>query len=314
MRNRLAVAATIALALSAVALEAQQERATFILSDGERMSGTVVFHTEAQTNIRADRNEFNLKVQDGTEVPIPFDQVTLIDFVGGQPSNDELSAAANDTHLLVMRSGDVRHGRLVDFVRGNTVKWDSARGGVVDIPINQVRRIYLKADRARELYHFAGTVTPATRADDSNSNSNSARNPRLRNRVRRAPVGASSELTELKSVTVNARTALNDTGLTVNRGDILVFDPTGTIKFSTNREHVSGPEGSGARAGREEGLPVPAQPVGALIGRVGTNGQPFFIGAGTNDIEIPASGRLFLGVNDDGLDDNSGSFQVVIYR
>ena len=55
-------------------------------------------------------------------------------------------------------------------------------------------------------------------------------------------------------------------------------------------------------------------PVGSLIGKIGPNGVPFPIGAGTNDIDIPANGRLYLGVNDDGLNDNSGSFDVVIYR
>jgi hypothetical protein len=319
MQNRLAIATLVSVALSAAAVIAQQERATFILSDGERMSGNVVFHTEAQTNIRADKNEFNLKVQDGTEVPIPFDHVTLIDFVGGQPMNDELSTAPADGHLLAMRDGSLRRGRLVDFVRGNTVKWENARGGVVEIPINQVRRIYLKADRARELYRFTGTVSPSAAPAETVTPSDSAtaratRNPRLRNRTTRPSINTNTRLVEVGSTTINPRTAWTDSGITVRRGDVLVFDPTGTIQFSRSRDHITGPEGSDARAGRSEGLPMPSEPVGALIGRVGVNGRMFVIGAGTEDIEIPANGRLFLGVNDDGLNDNSGSFEVVIYR
>jgi len=49
-----------------------------------------------------------------------------------------------------------------------------------------------------------------------------------------------------------------------------------------------------------------------LIGRVG-NGQPFAIGAET-DVTMPASGRLYLGVNDDYVRDNTGDFIVEMWN
>jgi hypothetical protein len=52
---------------------------------------------------------------------------------------------------------------------------------------------------------------------------------------------------------------------------------------------------------------------GALIGRVG-NGAPFPIGRGTQPITMPANGPLMLGINDDVVQDNSGSFSVNISR
>ena len=52
--------------------------------------------------------------------------------------------------------------------------------------------------------------------------------------------------------------------------------------------------------------------MGALIGRIG-NGAPFGIGNQTN-VPMPASGMLFLGVNDNNFDDNSGEFRVEITR
>jgi hypothetical protein len=52
-------------------------------------------------------------------------------------------------------------------------------------------------------------------------------------------------------------------------------------------------------------------PAGGLIARVGDSG-PFFFGDGGSLGQVPASGRLFLGVNDDFLRDNSGEFRVVI--
>ena len=51
---------------------------------------------------------------------------------------------------------------------------------------------------------------------------------------------------------------------------------------------------------------------GALIGRI-DNGQPFFIG-NQPAVRMPANGQLFLGINDDILNDNTGDFYVTISR
>ena len=48
----------------------------------------------------------------------------------------------------------------------------------------------------------------------------------------------------------------------------------------------------------------------ALIGRI-DGARPFGVGDRAS-IVIPASGLLYLGINDDNVSDNSGQFQVVI--
>ena len=90
MKSAYGLATVLALGLGASTMLAA-ERATFVLTDGERVSGEVVFHTEERTNIRADKNEFNLKVADGTERPIPFSHVVLIDSLGGQARHDAIA-------------------------------------------------------------------------------------------------------------------------------------------------------------------------------------------------------------------------------
>jgi len=59
--------------------------------------------------------------------------------------------------------------------------------------------------------------------------------------------------------------------------------------------------------------PLQGVPAGALIGRVG-NGAPFAIGTNTAPITMPANGPLMLGINDDVLNDNSGSYSVNMSR
>ena len=156
MKSAYGLATVLALGLGASTMLAA-ERATFVLTDGERVSGEVVFHTEERTNIRADKNEFNLKVADGTERPIPFSHVVLIDFLGGQPRDEELAALPQSGHLMTMRNGDVKVGRLVDMIAGTTVRFEE-NGQRVEVPITSVRRVYLQPDRIRETYDVAGAV------------------------------------------------------------------------------------------------------------------------------------------------------------
>ena len=50
-----------------------------------------------------------------------------------------------------------------------------------------------------------------------------------------------------------------------------------------------------------------------MIGRIGDANEYFFIGDDEGAIRMRSSGRLYLGVNDDYLKDNTGSFRVTVY-
>lgn len=61
--------------------------------------------------------------------------------------------------------------------------------------------------------------------------------------------------------------------------------------------------------------PMPNRPAAALIAKIGGDSTDyFFVGGEQGPIRVRASGRLYLGVNDDFLNDNSGTFRVVIYH
>ena len=59
--------------------------------------------------------------------------------------------------------------------------------------------------------------------------------------------------------------------------------------------------------------PYPGMAVGGLVAKVG-NDKPFAIGSINTPISMPDNGRLYLGINDDGVGDNSGAFYVTITR
>jgi Ca2+-binding EF-hand superfamily protein len=111
------------------------------------------------------------------------------------------------------------------------------------------------------------------------------------------------------TVVVQSTERWTDTAVSVRAGDLIRFTATGTIQMSEPSD-IADPRGS--RTGRlAKEAPLPREPAGALIGRVGES-EPFLIGALTTAIRMPQSGRLYLSVNDDYLGDNSGQFRVTI--
>jgi hypothetical protein len=112
------------------------------------------------------------------------------------------------------------------------------------------------------------------------------------------------------SVVVRATDAWTDVGLTVRAGEMLTFAASGTIRMSANPDDTATPRG--AKSGRlAPNAPMPDEVAGALIARVG-NSRPFLIGDQAGPVRMPATGRLFLGVNDDHVNDNMGMFRVTI--
>lgn len=117
------------------------------------------------------------------------------------------------------------------------------------------------------------------------------------------------EPTTGESVVVDGRNEWTDTGMRVRAGELIVFDVTGTVRMSGEPGDIA--TAAGARSGRRApNSSLSSQPAGALIGRI-DNGAPFFIG-NRRSIRANSTGRLYLGVNDDYLEDNSGAFQVMM--
>ncbi len=114
-----------------------------------------------------------------------------------------------------------------------------------------------------------------------------------------------------KQVMVVAGVPWVDTTINVKAGQNVYLEADGEITWGPRRHHgPAGEPGSPLNPNR----PMPNRPGAALIGRVGEDSTDyFFIGSDHGPIRMRSAGRLFLGVNDDYLPDNSGYFRVVIY-
>jgi hypothetical protein len=111
-----------------------------------------------------------------------------------------------------------------------------------------------------------------------------------------------------RQVVVSADVQWNDSGVDVRAGQTIYFEAQGRVRWGRDRQ--DGP------AGERNSPSNPNRPMGnrnaaALIGRIGND--MFFIGDETGPVRMRAAGRLYLGVNDDVLTDNTGNFRVVVY-
>jgi Ca2+-binding EF-hand superfamily protein len=109
------------------------------------------------------------------------------------------------------------------------------------------------------------------------------------------------------TVRVNSQQRWVDTGLDVRNGDIITFQTTGQIQMSDNASDVAVPGGATSHRMAPD-APISGVYAGALIGKI-NNYPPMAIGDQSR-ITAPVSGRLYLSVNDDYLQDNRGEFVV----
>ncbi len=114
-----------------------------------------------------------------------------------------------------------------------------------------------------------------------------------------------------REVAVAANVAWNDTGVDVRGGQDVYFASRGRVRWGPNRrDGAAGEKNSPTNANR----PIPRRPAAALIGKIGADSTDyFFIGDDQGAIRMRGRGRLFLGINDDYLQDNSGALTVTVY-
>jgi hypothetical protein len=122
-------------------------------------------------------------------------------------------------------------------------------------------------------------------------------------------------------VTVPGDQAWTDTGIYLNVGDTVTISASGSVTMTTDG-HIPPMSPAGfppnCTAGEVYGqysVPFPAAqlPCWSLVGEIGTGGPIFEIG--TNTIfQAQMAGEFYLGVNDNYLGDNSGSWVAAITR
>ena len=269
---------TTVLVASTAGIASAQTPVTFVMRDGQRISGNMTYKGGAEYTLNG--------------VDYPSGLVALIAFVPGDPSPGEVSRiptvdnnpSEHERHVFVTRDGNMIWGKLYKFSPdGSVITFDQREGGRPDVAASNMARIYINPAAARAVYgsNFAGLNSSAA-------------------------VGTSGA-----NVRIPGNQQWVSTGFTVRRGETLHFSATGEVMWSPDAADLA--TAAGARTGRHSAQPpVGAAPGGALVARV-DNGKPFLIG-NQGSVRMPANGQLYLGINDDILGDNTGDFYVTISR
>jgi len=288
------IAGMVTVLCFAFASAAMAANVTYVMKNGERHSGSLVYHKDLNLGL----------IVNGQEQTYPISEVAAILYDGNSPSQNELSQLPTsdnppelERHTLVLRDGRILHGKVYHWDPDDVI-FDTTSGRAT-YNANDVARLYLTGPAARSV--FMNSAQPNTVQNE--------RRGRAYGRGRNRGIGQGHGQPQI-TAHVMANQPWTDTGVLVRQGDMLSFSPNGTIEFGRNM--TAGPEGNSGFPSRP-GYPVRNVPVGTLIGRVG-NSAPFVIGAATGPIPMPGDGRLFLGVNDDDYRDNNGAFDVSIYR
>ncbi len=251
---------------------------TVMLRSGEKVAGQLEDLENGTLYVRVSRAD---------QRKLPIGDVAVIDFVGGASGlpETELSKARGDEHLLVLRNSSLVNGRLMDIAGGagsqapddpRVFVFRTADGQERRVPAAEVGRVYV----GRYPQAAASTSSAAASGDG-------------------------------KTVRVPASAQWVPTGIYVIQGQPVTFAVEGDVQLSADANDRA--KAAGATSGRRAtGAPLPSALAGALIGRVGQNGQPFGIGDQTNAMPMPNGGELFLAVNDDERGDNQGEFVVSV--
>lgn len=125
-----------------------------------------------------------------------------------------------------------------------------------------------------------------------------------------------------------------DSGREIVAGETFTLRATGTVNLwveceaqreagdidpETDCEQASiyGPDGANHVVTQEDQdrrrYPFPGQMIGALMARIGDNGEPFFVGSG-GTFTAETDGTLQFFINDDPVPDNAGGYIVILTR
>ena len=280
MRRFVLTLALAAFMLPSVSFAQHEHRATVLLRNGERVSGTLEDVENGTVYVRVSLHD---------QRKLPVNEVALIDLAGGASGlpETELSVARGSGHLALLRGGESIQGTFVDVRGGETANEGEPHSLIFRTSDGQERRVALNNVSRIYFGNF-----PAATTSQSAPGASAA-----------VPTGA---------VRVPGNSAWVATPLTVRRGDTVTFNVTGQVQLSSDGNDMAHAAGS-LNQRRAAGAPLPQNFAGALIARVG-NSQPFPIGDVSTPVTMPADGQLYLGINDDEVSDNRGEFIVQLSR
>ncbi|MEQ1870441.1 MAG: hypothetical protein ABL961_10500 [Vicinamibacterales bacterium] len=257
---------------SALPLHAQ-DRATLTLTNGQAAYTALLEINAAGIVTRADTDERNRTYA--------LSEIRSVEFVGGLLPEAQARMAAGRP-FIVLRGRETADGSR-----------EVVEGQLLDLENHEFTVATARGTRRLSALSIAQIwINPGPEAPPAST-------------AAQPPAGA----TPRGQISIPANQAWTNTGIVLRRGWKIQVHAGGDILLAQGLS--SGIGGSPAATVAGAKYPVRGAFAGALIGRVG-GGSPFLIGPSSGPIDIRDTGPLFLGVNDDILADNSGSYTATV--
>jgi hypothetical protein len=213
-------------------------------------------------------------------------------------------------HLAVTATGLVAHGGGGEFGPAGDPALTSFGANVVNC-VGHVALIGRLGTGGDPFYVGPDTAFAATTADrlflgvndtgvDNNSGSFAAD----------VATGLRYTAVASRTVTVPGTVAWTDTGVDLAADQQLTITASGTVIHAVGSNDGCDPAGEPGTSGHGANV-IGCPDHAALIGRIGAAGAPFLVGR-TYSVPAGTAGRLFLGVNDNDLANNGGSFEAEV--
>jgi hypothetical protein len=132
------------------------------------------------------------------------------------------------------------------------------------------------------------------------------------------PAGAATTAPAVP-VTVSVTQPFTDTGLDVQQGATITIHAGGQVQYRSRHVRKADPDGVPwgkacrdiASQASSAPFPAPGLSCWSLVGKIGADGKPFEVGKSATFL-ARTNGKLLLGINDNYLPDNSGSWVVAV--
>ena len=220
-------------------------------------------------------------------------------------------ATAGFADTLRLKDGSIIKGKIVTFQDGKFVVaiGEGARKREMTFFANEIQSIVFDAPQAVATNRNAAYTEPAPVAQQP-VNTPPVLRPQPQSTVNNnssnavvKPIGWS-----VKVLADNTANGWTNTGWVVKKGQRVRISADGTVSLGKGRS--SSPAGNPDLNDTQKLLKN--VPTGALIAVIGDDNNDFIYIGGEREITATRDGALFLGINEQDLDDNTGSYNVKV--
>ncbi len=236
-------------------------------------------------------------------IPVLADTIRLKD---GSVIRGQVVGFKDQQFTVLIGSGaQGRRSRTIIYVEDiDSIEFDSATTAAAASLANEDTASNNKNNAGAPVYQPPRSNPPVNTSN--NPPANSTNNEPVSNQA--GPVGTPTFFTIKVAVRAdNTNNGWTNTGLVVRKGQRLRITATGRVSLGAGR--FSTPVGI---AGADTDKLMRTEATGALIAVIGDDNDDFLLIGQRRDFVAQRDGVLFLGVNEGNLNDNTGTYDVVI--